>query len=253
MLKCDIQYGVAELRLDRPLKRNALNSALIVELRQALDKCETIDEVGAIVIAGSGPGFCGGSDLGELVDVSADEARAHEEFTGSVCRQILNFRKPVIAAVEGFAIGGGFLLALAADIVISTRTATWHLPEVSLGWLPPWGLASLIRRVGCVHARQIVWGLEAFDGAEALRLGVVDVLVEPNEARPRATRIAAALAALPSHAVVAAKELMRNPSIAGDSQFLDNVSAKIFSDNYRSKAAQLSLSKFSSRHRGSHG
>src|SRR5690606_23992258 len=118
------------------------------------------------------------------------QMRVHEAATAALARAIALTDRPVLAAVEGYALGGGCILAASCDLVIAARNARWHLPEVSNGWLPPWGLAALVARLGPVRARRVTWGLAPVEGVEAEQLGLVDQLVEPGEALPAARELA---------------------------------------------------------------
>ena len=149
-LRVERDGAVALLRLDRPAARNALDSTLVDRLAVSLSTLDADRRIRAVVLTGAPPGFCAGSDLRELAGLPVTGMVRHEEVTGAVARAIGALRLPVVAAVEGFAIGGGFLLATACDLVVSAADARWHLPEVGLGWVPPWGLHSLVVRVGPV-------------------------------------------------------------------------------------------------------
>src|ERR1700761_4097458 len=197
-LRSEQAGDVAILTIDRPARRNALGHQLIEDLSAQLDCAERDSNTRVIVLTGSAPGFCAGSDLKELAGVDLASMGTHEAHTAALARSIALMNKPVVAGVEGFALGGGFVLAVSCDVVVSDSSARWHLPEVMIGWIPPWGIQALVARVGPVAARRLVWGAEPFDGREAHRLGVVDYLAEPNESiRDAALRVSARLATLP--------------------------------------------------------
>ena len=163
-----------------------------------------IRSVGAIVLAGTPPGFCAGSDLKELSSVDLNGMCLHEAETARLCRSFAFLQKPIIAAVDGFALGGGFVLAISCDIVVSSPGAKWGLPEVSIGWIPPWGLQQLVARVGPSQARRLTWGEENFDGREAHRLGIADFLAnEGHSATDAALERAQKIVQLPMPAVAA--------------------------------------------------
>ncbi|CAB3714873.1 1,4-dihydroxy-2-naphthoyl-CoA synthase [Paraburkholderia graminis C4D1M] len=235
--------GVRQLVLDRPQRRNALSQALMEQLEQELRRAESDASVAAIVLSGAPPAFCAGSDLKELGGLSIDHMCEHELETARIARGIAGLSKPVIAAVEGFALGGGFILAVSCDLVVSAVNARWHLPEVPNGWLPPWGLQALIARVGAVRARMLVWGDEPIDGVEAHRLGVADHLAEAGHVDARAIALAQRLARLPRGAVASAKRFFE-PFIALDGERLDREATRIFADDCKSDAAQQIFAKF---------
>jgi enoyl-CoA hydratase/carnithine racemase len=155
--------------------------------------------------------------------------------------------KPVVAGIEGFALGGGFLLALSCDVVVTAPSTRWHLPEVSIGWIPPWGLQALVARVGPVAARRLAWGGDSFDGQEAFRLGVADHLSGPDEsARDAALRVARKLAALPAPAVASTKQFFA-PLVSGAGESSDALANRLFLADCRHPDAKATLNRFGVR------
>ena len=183
MLDVSTQGRIGILSINRPQRRNAMDRDLVAALVQAFRRLDADPDIAAIVLTGEAPGFCAGSDLKFIGRLSLEEMCRFEAETGDMARLIGFVRKPVVAAVEGFALGGGFILAVSCDLVVSSHSARWHLPEVPIGWLTPWGLGALVSRVGAVAARKLCFASEAFDGREALRLGLVDHLAEAGRAR----------------------------------------------------------------------
>lgn len=243
MLSTDRQGSVTILTMSRPERRNALGTESMKALSAALTAADRDDGVGAIVLTGSAPAFCAGSDLKELGGLSIPAMCDHEAETAAVARRIAHLSKPVVAAVEGYALGGGFILAISCDVVVTAQDARWNLPEVKIGWLPPWGLGALIARVGPVKARLLTWGAEPVDGAEALRLGVADVATEPGGALARATELAAALAALPREAVASTKRFYE-PFVGADAERLDAVASRAFAADCAGPVARTTLDRF---------
>lgn len=234
---------VALLVIDRPAARNALSSSVILELRETLRRLDADTSVRVIVLTGAAPGFCAGSDLKELAGMSVSEMAGHEADTGQFVRSLQHIGKPVLAAVEGFALGGGFLLATGCDLVVTAENARWHLPEVTLGWIPPWGLQTLVARVGPTTARRLTWGDQPLTGAEAYRLGVADEIADPGTALDHAMELAARLAALPSEAVASTKRALSD-AILGPAELLDARTTRLFAQDCESAAGRASLDKF---------
>lgn len=237
---------VVVITIDRPTRRNALGDAVVARLRTLFAELDEDVNTGAIVLSGSPPGFCAGSDLKELGTLSLAEMCAHEARTGQFCREIAMMTTPVISAVEGFALGGGFVLAASCDVVVTARSTRWNLPEVEIGWIPPWGLEAIVARVGPVRSRQLVWGGQPFDGDEAYRLGLADHIAQDGAALDRAVAIGAIYSALPPEAVAATKHYFAvhtslNPE-AGDIHAL-----KLFRDNCAFPTAVSTLRKFGVR------
>jgi enoyl-CoA hydratase/carnithine racemase len=235
--------GVVVLTINRPHRRNALGDALIAELRSTFSKLEVDSSVGSVVLTGCAPGFCAGSDLKELGSMTLDDMCAHESRTASFCRELGLVRMPVIAAVEGFALGGGFVLAASCDVVVSGQSTRWSLPEVEIGWIPPWGLETLVGRVGSARARQLTWGGMPFDGAEAYRLGLADHLAQDGGVLEHACEIAAVLAQLPPKSVASTKLYFATVG-ARDKEGGDRLATQMFKENCGHSKAKATLSKF---------
>ncbi|MCO5099890.1 MAG: enoyl-CoA hydratase/isomerase family protein [Burkholderiaceae bacterium] len=238
--------GVSILRIERAARRNALGDALVSQLRRALQDNDADADVGATVISAQAPGFCAGSDLKELGAMSLDEMIEHEARTAQFCREIAQLRKPVVAAVEGFALGGGFIFAASCDAVVTARSTRWNLPEVRIGWIPPWGIETLVNRVGLACARQLVWGARNLSGDDAVRLGVADHLADDGHALARATELAKELAQLPREAVASTK-LYFATKAARDGEGGDRLASHLFRDDCRNPVAQATLKKFGVR------
>jgi enoyl-CoA hydratase/carnithine racemase len=184
------------ISLNRPGRKNAMSMAMVNSLIDVLSAIEDDRDVRAVVLAGEGTGFCAGSDLGGLANMDACGRRTFEAASGRVARMISQCSKPVLAAVHGFAIGGGLTLATACDIVLSDLSAKWSLPEVPVGLFPAWGLGSVVRRAGVTSARRLSWGIDTLDGRGAQASGLADEVVEGNVLAIACER-ARALAALP--------------------------------------------------------
>jgi enoyl-CoA hydratase/carnithine racemase len=246
-LRTEQAGDIAILTIDRPERRNALGQKLIEQLRHELDRADGDPETRVIVLTGSAPGFCAGSDLKELAGMDLASMGGHEAQTATLARSIALMSKPVVAGVEGFALGGGFVLAVSCDVVVSDASARWHLPEVMIGWIPPWGIQALVARVGPVAARRLVWGADPFDGAEAHRLGVVDYLAQPGESvREAAIRVATRLAALPAQAVASTKQFFA-PIVSGQGESLDAWANRLFLADCGHPAAKATLNRFGVR------
>lgn len=203
MIRRDLTDAVLTLTLDRPAQRNAMSSELVDALIAAVAAVDDDPAVGAVLLVGEGRGFCAGSDLAGLAAMDDAGKRAFEAASGRAARMLIQCGRPVVAAVHGFAVGGGCTLAAAADVVVTTPAAKWSLPEVPIGLFPAWGLDAVAARVGVPAARRLSWGIDTLDGAEAQRIGLADVVAE--DAAAEGLAIARRLAALPRGQAAAVK------------------------------------------------
>jgi enoyl-CoA hydratase/carnithine racemase len=246
MIERSSRGAVAILTINRPNRRNALSEDTILSLKRHLHDIEADAAVRVTIVTGSSPGFCAGSDLKELATMDIKGMCEHEADTGQFCRSISQLRKPVIAAVDGFALGGGFVLAASCDVIVSSTSCRWHLPEVQIGWIPPWGLEALVARLGPVTARRLAWGSEVCDGAEAYRIGLADYLAEDGAALERALEIAERMAALPDVAVAAVKAYFA-PHAGNNGETGDVIANRMFAENCTHPVALATLQKFGVR------
>jgi enoyl-CoA hydratase / 3-hydroxyacyl-CoA dehydrogenase len=187
---------IAWVLLDRPEVLNALNSQVLEQLDQTFSALAGVPELRVVVLAGSSPVFAAGADIAEMVDKDVAAGRAFGFAGQAVCKRIEEFRTPVIALVEGYALGGGLELALACDFIVAASGARLGLPEVKIGIHPGWGGASrLTRLVGRAHAKYVVFtGREDLSAEEAFALGIVTRLVPADEIRAEVARIAQLIA-----------------------------------------------------------
>ena len=196
--------GVVTLTLNRPKARNALNQKLREALAEQFSKLAVQSDVRAVVLSGAGGAFAAGADLTELVDASAVDI--HLRGTHRLWRAIENFQKPIIAAVDGFALGGGCELALHADIIVASRDAKFGQPEAKVGIMPgAGGTQRLVRSIGRKAALRYVLTGEIFSAQRAYELGLVSDLVEENPLAA-ALDIAQTIANLPAIAIEKIKE-----------------------------------------------
>jgi enoyl-CoA hydratase len=196
---------VGVITLNRPKALNALNSALIGELNQTLDAFEADAAIGAVVITGSEKAFAAGADIKEMASKSYIDVYG-EDFISS-WERITRFRKPVIAAVAGFALGGGCELAMMCDFIIAADTAKFGQPEITLGIMPgAGGTQRLTRFVGKSKAMEMCLTGRMMDAAEAERAGLVSRVVAADDLLAEAMKAAGKIAAMSLPAVMMTKE-----------------------------------------------
>ena len=202
---------VAELVLDRPRALNALSTAFARRLAAATAALASDPGVRAVVISSSQlRAFCVGADLKERNGFTDDDLRAQRPVLRAAFGGVLNLPVPAIAAVEGFALGGGYEIALSCDLVVAGEGATLGLPEVSVGLVPGGGGTQLLlRRAGWSRAADLIFTGRRVDAAEALRLGAVDRVVAAGTARAAALELASGIAANSPVGVRHAKRALR--------------------------------------------
>lgn len=173
---------IATLTVNRPDKLNALNDATIAELGHAIDEIRVDEKIAGVIVTGAGRAFVAGADIAELSSQTPVIAKARSRAGQDVFRRFETCPKPVIAAVNGFALGGGCELAMACHIRIASEAAKFGLPESKLGILPGFGGSQrLPRLVGKGLAIQLLITGEMIDAAEAYRIGLVNRVVHPAE------------------------------------------------------------------------
>ena len=201
----EVKGRVGLVTLNRPQALNALNSALIVELNQVLDSWEADGNIGCIVITGSEKAFAAGADIKEMQSKTFIEAYAGD-FIGT-WERVTRCRKPVIAAVAGFALGGGCELAMMCDFIIAADTAKFGQPEIKLGVMPgAGGSQRLTRFVGKSKAMEMCLTARNMDAAEAERAGLVSRVVPAAELLAEALKAADTIANMSMPAVMMTKE-----------------------------------------------
>ncbi|GCD08658.1 short-chain-enoyl-CoA hydratase [Clostridium tagluense] len=172
---------VAVITISRPKALNALNTETLKELELAIDEIANDDQIYAVIITGAGKAFVAGADISEMKDLDAMGGRKFGNLGNSVFRKLETLEKPVIAAVNGFALGGGCELSMACDIRIASSKAKFGQPEAGLGITPGFGgTQRLARLVGTGMAKQLLFTAEIINAEEALRIGLVNKVVEPE-------------------------------------------------------------------------
>ena len=208
-LLIDREENIAVLTINRPEKYNALNDEVVAEISSAMDELAADDGVRAIVITGAGDkAFISGADVGMLQDLKTSrDAVANSRRGQAMTLKVENLPKPIIAAINGFALGGGLELAMACDIRLASETARLGQPEVGLGISPGYGgTQRLPRLVGKGMAKLLIFTGDMIDAQEALRIGLVQRVVPQGELLAEAKALAGKLATQPPLTLAACKE-----------------------------------------------
>lgn len=184
---------VGLITLNRPQALNALNAQLVSEVNQALDALEADANIGCIVLTGSKKAFAAGADIKEMAELTYPQIYMDDLFSDS--DRVANRRKPIIAAVNGFALGGGCELALMCDFILAGDNARFGQPEINLGVLPGMGgTQRLTRAVGKAKAMEMCLSGRLIDAVEAERCGIVARIVPSDELLDEALKVAAVIA-----------------------------------------------------------
>ncbi len=236
--------AVLEIALDRERVRNALDLATTERVLLAIAQAREDSGVRAVLLRGEGAGFCAGSDVKEMAQASMQQRLDIAARKAGLMRALAELDKPVVCAVHGFALGGGFMLAIGCDVVVTAADAAWRLPEVELGFFPPWGIEALVRRVGIARARWLVWGAAHVTGAEAVRLGLAEIEAPAGKVLAEARVTAARLASLPAESAGATKRFFREQvPVPG----LDDLAREVYRQNCEAGAAESAFARFSPR------
>jgi enoyl-CoA hydratase/carnithine racemase len=199
--------AVATISLNRPDKHNALSARLCHELIDALDRLEADDAVNVLILTGAGEkAFCAGADMAEAVSPDSSGDASEVSAPAQAVARVLRTRKPIIAAVNGYAYGGGAFLAINCDIRIASENARFRFVGASYGLVV--GAFQLPRIVGAPLAKELIFTARTIDGAEALRAGLVNHVVPLDQLEKAAAEMAVAIAANSRPAVMASKEVI---------------------------------------------
>ena len=199
--------AVATISLNRPDKHNALSARLCHELIDALDRLEADDAVSVLILTGSGEkAFCAGADMAEAVGGDGPKDSSNVSAPAQAVARVLRTRKPIIAAVNGYAYGGGAFLAINCDIRIASENARFRFVGASYGLVV--GAFQLPRIVGAPLAKELIFTARTIDAKEALRIGLVNHVAPLDKLQRTAGEMAVAIAANSRAAVMASKEVI---------------------------------------------
>lgn len=207
-----VENGIAHIKLNRPAKLNAITAAMASEVVEMCREVDTRDDIHVLVVSGiGGRAFSAGSDVNALSDLGAPwEQRNRADYDRDYVTPLLNLRKPAIAAIDGYCLGGGLEVAMCCDIRIATGRSSFGAPEVRRGWHAGSGNVSILPRlIGYGNAARWILTGDIFPATEAHRVGLVQELVEVDQLWPTLDRLAQRLALNPPIAVQSAKNIIR--------------------------------------------
>ncbi len=205
----EIKEGICWITLNRPDKLNSIDSETLRKLFDIIDEVEDDPNVRCVVIKGSGRAFSAGADVDELMKLTPEEAEELSKKGHETMMKISSMPKPVVAAVNGYALGGGCELALACDIRIASEKAKFGQPEIKLGIIPGWGGTQLLARlIGVGRAMELILTGRIIDAEEAYRIGLVNKVVPHDRFEEEVSELAKALASGAPIAMAEAKRLV---------------------------------------------
>ena len=235
---------VGLITINRPEVLNALNLEVIEQLDDILLRAESQEDVHVIVITGAGRSFVAGADIGEMVNYTADDAKRFSHHGNNTMMHITRFPSPVIAAVNGFALGGGCELSMACDIRICADTAVFGQPETGLGITPGFGgTQRLARLVSPGMAKQLIYTAKNIKADEAYRIGLVNAVYPLDELLPAAEKLAETIAKNAPIAVRACKQAI-NEGLQVDMDKAVVIEEKLFGSCFQSADQIEGMSAF---------
>ena len=227
-LRYEKQENIGILTINRPEALNALNSTVIGDLEQAITEVEKDAELGALIITGEGRSFVAGADIGEQLPLDVAGGRKWGQRGSALMRRIEKLEIPTIAAVNGFALGGGCELSMSCDIRICADTAVFGQPEAGLGITPGFGgTQRLARLVGPGMAKQLIYTAKNIKADEALRIGLVNAVYPAQELLPAAEKLAGTIVKNAPIAVRACKKAI-NDGLQVDMDRAVTIEEKLF-------------------------
>lgn len=212
-VKLEKKQGIAYVSICRPEALNALNVRVLQELGQVFDDVDMDSDVHVAILTGEGKAFVAGADIAQMKEQSTQDGRDFIVYGQKIMEKIENLNKPVIAAVNGFALGGGCELAMACDFRVASAKAKFGQPEVNLGIIPGFGgTQRLTRLVGKGTAKYLIMTAEVINAEEAYRIGLVQKVVEPENLIPECEKIASVIMGKAPIAIKMAKHAINTGS-----------------------------------------
>ena len=238
------QEDICIVKINNPQAMNALNSTVLSELDCAFSQIESNQTIKVVILTGEGRAFVAGADISQMSTMSAAEGKAFGEQGAAVFRKIEQLKVPVIAAVNGFALGGGCELAMACDIRIASAKAKFGQPEVGLGITPGFsGTQRLPRLVGMGVAKELIYTADIIGADEAYRIGLVNKVAEPEALMDQAIEMAKKIASKAPIAVRYSKEAI-NRGCQVDIDTAIAIEANLFGLCFASEDQKEGMSSF---------
>jgi enoyl-CoA hydratase/carnithine racemase len=239
--------GVLRLTLNRPDALNALNRDLTAALEQALDRVAADTDARVLLVTGRGRAFCAGNDIKEMETFTGEDAEALAFRHAALMDRFAALPQVTLAAIDGHALGGGLMLAVAQDLRLASDRARFGLPEVTLGFNPAYGIARLLDVAGGAHGRDLLLTGRTIHASEALRMGLVNRVVAPPTLEASALRWASEIAASPREGLASTKQIVAAIRAGAPGREPKSYGAALKT----SAAARARIKAFADRRRGS--
>ncbi|MGD0711074.1 MAG: enoyl-CoA hydratase-related protein [Bacteroidales bacterium] len=211
ILKHEIREGIAIVTINRPQAMNALNSRFFAEMNELLNEFENRKDIRVMILTGEGKAFAAGADIAEMVDMNSEQGKKFSKVGQDVYNKMGTVSFPIIGAINGFSLGGGCELGMGCDIRIASTLAKFGQPEVNLGLIPGYaGTQRLPRYIGLNNALYLLLTADMITAEEALRLGLVQKVVEPEKLMEEAMAMAKKIASKGPKAVKKIKRVTRD-------------------------------------------
>ncbi len=246
MIDLTVDNGIAWLTLNRPEVLNAMDLESVRAFGAHLEGIRDRDDVRVVVTSGAGRAFCAGSDLKDLAPLSAREAAEAEKEHADAFAMLEAIPQPTVAMLHGHVLGGGVVMAMYHDFRIAATSASLSMPEVELGWTPPWGLGRLVEVVGGSAAKWIAMGCETVTGDEAKEFGLVHDCVADDALKDRVRAFALRLTTFPPAALRETRALLNRISSARDARW-DEAASSAFESCFGTDDARANLAAFIAR------
>ncbi len=202
--------GIAIITINRPEARNAVNKEIMVEALEALEDIKSDEGVRVVILTGAGEkAFSSGADIKAIREMSPPQAKEFSKIGQKLCSSLQNLEKPVIAAINGYALGGGLELAMACDLRIASEDARIGQTETNIGLIPGWGGTQMLPRlIGVTKAKELIFTGKIIDAKTAEQLGLVNMVVQSSKLKESARQLAVELASRAPVAIKVAKALI---------------------------------------------
>lgn len=244
ILKIQVADRIAVVTISRPAAMNALNTDFFKELNHFIDDLQPRDDVKVLVITGEGKAFVAGADIAEMVHMNPDEGYAFSTFGQRTFDRLEQLSIPVIAAVNGYALGGGCELAMACDFRIASKLAKFGQPEMNLGMIPGYAATQRLSRIsGLGNALYLILTADTITADDALRIGLVQKVTEPELLMEEVMKLAAKIAGNGSQAVPTSKRLIR-AGVSMDFGEASELEAVEFGKQFGNKATKEGMKAF---------